>query len=150
MTKSKKLKPIADYNHSLERDAAKVLAISQNNLDSALRRLNELVLYRQEYAKRFKQICNSGASVARMQDFRSFLEKLEQAAAQQRTKVDIARLEHERNKSVWLGKRSRRKALDKVIERYCAQETKREIQREQNELDEFSSRRASTPPQGED
>lgn len=138
--RAKKLKPVIDYSQSQENDAAKKLSTSQDSLGAAEKRLDELIQYRNEYATMFGRLCGVGANATRMQDFRSFLDKLDVAIAQQRYKVEMAKFEHDIHKSEWLGKHRRRRALDKVAQRYDNEDRRQQQQREQKESDEAVSR----------
>ncbi len=136
MTKSKRIKPIAKFAHSREQDAAILLAKQQQIRDDQQLQLEELEKLRREYARRFHTAAADGIDAGQMQDFRVFLERLEQAIDAQHKLVAGARHDYETRKREWLSRRTRAKALDTVVDRAHSREQRTLQRRAQTDLDE--------------
>lgn len=145
MTKSERLKPVARVAESKERDAAKALGDRQRALSEREAALSELLSYRDEYRRRFQQAGSEGLNGSRLQDYRSFLNRLDGAILQQRELIETARRAYEQQKRVWHEKWNRTKVLDKVVDRYREQEARLETRREQSEHDERAQHIRSEP-----
>ena len=136
MTRSKRMQPVVKVAVSREQHAARQLGECQRLLDTRNARLAELLAYQAEYAQRFEASGGAGLDMARMQDYRVFLARLNDAIAQQRRLVEAARSDYEQKKSKWLGARQHAQALDKVVDRYQRDEQRAQGRREQAEIDE--------------
>jgi flagellar FliJ protein len=106
-------------------------------------KLEQLAAYRDEYWQRYSSPKGAVFSVARLQDFRTFINRLDQAIEQQRQVVEHARNDSEEKKSQWLYERTREKAIGTVVEKFSVQEQKEFDRKEQKVADEFSQRAAS-------
>jgi flagellar FliJ protein len=140
VTRSKRLKPIAEFAQSRERDAAVALARYQQIRDERERRLNELRDYRRDYISRFQSAGSQGIDAGQLQGYRVFLERLEEAVQQQEVLVATARRDYEERRQAWFSLRGRAQALDKVVARHRDHELRDEDRREQREADERSQR----------
>lgn len=143
MTRSKRMTPVARIADNKERDAAKVFGKSQQNLKDHEDRLEELARYRDEYNARFLESGSNGLEAQKAHAYRIFLNRLSDAIVHQREIVRQFTEELIKRKENWMHKRSRAKALEKVVERYQAQEEKEAERREQKESDESASRTTS-------
>lgn len=133
MTRSERLRPIVEIAEHAEREASAAMASAETRLEEQSRLLLELERYHAEYASNSL----TGADAVRLQDFRLFMDRLEQAIARQREL--IARLEAEAvdHRDTWVSRRSERKALDNAAARYAAGEAREEQRREQAHIDEI-------------
>jgi len=145
MTKSERLKPVVRVAESKERDAAKALGDCQRALSEREASLSELLSYRDEYRRRFQQAGCEGLNGSSLQDYQSFLNRLDGAILQQREITEAARRAYEQQKRVWHEKWNRTKVLDKVVDRYRKQEAHLETRREQSEHDERAQHIRSEP-----
>jgi flagellar FliJ protein len=136
--RSKRLRPIAEFAQSRERDAAVVLARYQRVRDEREQRLKELQDYRREYIRRFQQAGSQGIDVGQLQGYRVFIDRLEEAVQQQEKLVAAARHDYEERRRQWFSLRGRAQALDKVVARHRDEERRDEDRREQGESDERS------------
>lgn len=137
MTRSKRMQPVVNVTANREREAAKRLGECQQRIHAAEQRLAELIKYREEYTQQFA----SGGSLntARLQDYRAFLNRLNQAVDQQGHQVAQVSHECEGLRQRWLALHVRAQALDKVVERYRGEERSEQDKREQKDSDEHAN-----------
>ncbi|OOZ42128.1 flagellar export protein FliJ [Solemya pervernicosa gill symbiont] len=145
MVRSKRMRPVADIAENREREAAKRFGQSQNAVNEQKQRLEELLQYRLDYQQQFDQRAGSGMSVAMMQDFRRFINQLNDAIKHQQRQIEQYQRNCDLSRSEWLSKRTHSQAIDKVVGRYRKHEQRRESQREQHESDEFVTQSFSRP-----
>lgn len=136
MNKSKRFKPIVKLAQSREKEAAKVLGQSQQVLSAQEIRLSELKMYRAEYVESLHSAGGQGMSIEQMRNYRSFLDNLEKAIEQQEHVVNQAVSLVDKDKSDWVNSLSRRKVLDKVVDKYKGEEQRHMDKAEQRETDD--------------
>lgn len=141
MTKSKRLEPVARVADSRERRAAAEFARFRQRLDEQEARLQELIGYRDDYARRFEQDGRKGLDAARMADYRRILIQLGEAIAWQEQRLVALRRDCELLRRRWSDSHTRTAALDKAIERLRGEERRHAERREQGESDERAQRR---------
>ncbi len=140
MVKSKRIKPIVNMAHDSERDAAKALGDALQLFDSSVQQMEQLELYRQEYHQKLFSSGELGINAQTLNEFRGFIAKLSLAIDQQQLVIEQARQSLDEKKQFWFGQRGRSKALDKVLDKYQAQELQKQSKIEQRELDEHNNR----------
>lgn len=133
MTRSKRMQPVVDVTANREREAARRLGELQQRQQAAEQRLQELIDYREDYTRQFA--AGGSLSVARLQDYRIFLGRLNQAVEQQQALVERARLDCAAQRARWTELHSRVQALGKVVSRYRDSERSDRDRREQKEAD---------------
>ncbi|MEA3172878.1 MAG: flagellar protein FliJ [Gammaproteobacteria bacterium] len=103
------------------------------------RKLQQLQSYRDEYTK---SSANSGASMdaVKLQNYRSFLDRLGEALRQQIKSLEHARADYEKKRAQWSEKRVEAESLGRVVERFRKEERHALDQREQREGDEAAMR----------
>ena len=138
--KSKRIQPVVDLAKHDERDAAKVLGGALAALNAAIEQLEQLKRYQSEYAERFNGAGQAGISSTRINDFRAFLAKVNDAVTAQQGVVERCRNELMQKKKFWFAKRGRSRALDTVLEKYEKDELYQLSRREQREQDEHAQR----------
>ncbi|RRQ20920.1 flagellar export protein FliJ [Thiohalobacter thiocyanaticus] len=141
MTRSKRIKPVVDVAERREQEQARRLGAAQRELEQQRQQLDQLIQYRDEYARQFENAGNTGLSVARLQDYRVFLARLNQAIDQQRQRISQSEQACEQQRQHWLASRTRAQALDKVADRYREEENQAQERRDQTESDEFALQR---------
>jgi flagellar FliJ protein len=109
--------------------------------DSAAR-LTLLERYRGEYRVRLANGSALGVAPAELRNFREFLEKLEQALAQQRAEMETLARGVEECRKRWLGERRREQSFGVLAQRAVTVEREREARNAQKQTDEFSARKA--------
>ena len=136
MTRSKRMQPVVNVTANREREAAQRLGESQQRIQAAEQRLDELIRYREEYTQQF---ANGGSlNTARLQDYRIFLGRLNQAVEQQRSLLERAREECAVQRQRWLDLHTCVQALGKVVERYRDEERSDQDRRDQKETDQHA------------
>ena len=137
MTRSKRMQSVVEVTANREREAARRLGEAQNREQAAAQRLDELIRYREEYTRQFAD--NVSLPAARLQDYRVFLNRLNQAVEAQQKLLVRAEQDCAAQRSLWLEIHTRVKALGKVALRYRDAERSDHDRREQKDTDEHSS-----------
>ncbi|TCK18842.1 flagellar FliJ protein [Thiogranum longum] len=140
MSRSKRMKPVQRVAESREQAAVQKLGQSQQFLDAQRARLEELCAYRNQYSQSFQTSGGQGLNANRLQDYRVFLSRLNEAIHQQEAIIVQCTSQHELTRQQWVETRSRHQAIDKVIERYRSEEQKNSDRLEQQEQDERAQR----------
>lgn len=140
LKKSQRIKTIADIKATQEKSALEALGASQRKLSAAQAQVESLRQYRQEYQDRFKQLGCAGISVVQLQEFRSFMDKLDKAMAGQEHALGECETDLLAKRKVWEGRHYRTQSLQKVCDSALAAELKQEGKLEQMEQDERASR----------
>jgi flagellar FliJ protein len=136
MTKSKRLKPVVKIAEDRERAAARLMGDSQRLVDERQARLDELIAYRREYSAQFAGGAAPARSALQINDFRLFLQRLDEIIRQQQRLLDDSHRELEQKKQAWLNSRTKKAALEKAVTRFQADEYSRQARREQRESDD--------------
>ncbi len=140
------MKPVQRVAQNREQTAVQKLGQSRQTLDAQRARLEELCSYRNQYSASFKTTSGQGLDANRLQDYRVFLSRLNEAIRQQEAIIAQCTSQHELTRRQWVETRSHQQAIDKVIERYRSEEQKIRDRREQQEQDEHSQRTGSKAP----
>jgi flagellar protein FliJ len=139
MMRSKRFEPIQDIVSTSAKDLSRAMGEAGRRVADLERQLEQLKTYRDEY------VANSteGAAVmdaVRLQNYRSFLDRLGEAVRQHLVKLDHARVEYEKRRALWSEKRIEAESLGRVIERFRKEEQQAAEQREQREGDDAAMR----------
>lgn len=146
MSRSKRMKPVQRVAESREQAAVQKLGQSQQYLDAQRTRLEELCTYRDQYSASFQTSGGQGLNAGRLQDYRVFLSRLNEAIRQQEAIIAQCTSQHEQTRQQWVETRSHHQAIDKVIERYRSEEQKNRDRLEQQEQDERAQRPVNKSP----
>ena len=136
MTRSKRMQPVVDVATRREREAAARLGEWQRRLEFTEQRLQELQQYRDDYTAQFAG--GGSLSAARLQDYRVFLDRLNQAIEQQRALIERTRQDCEAQRRRWIDVHGRVQALAKVVSRYRGEERASADKHEQKEMDQHA------------
>jgi flagellar export protein FliJ len=102
------------------------------------RQLEQLKTYRDDY------VTNSSGGGAmdavKLQNYRSFIDRLGEVLRQHLVKLDSARAEYEKRRLQWSEKRIEAESLGRVIDRFRKEEQHAAEQREQREGDDAAMR----------
>ena len=134
MNRSTKLQPIAKINKQQERNAGRVHGETIRQAELQQKQLDELIDYRNHYSKAFKSASEAGLSVVQMQEYKLFINRLDDAISQQKQQVHNGQSQCKTSEKDWMNKRSQCQRIDKVIEnrqQVEKQEMKKREQREQ-------------------
>jgi flagellar FliJ protein len=131
-TRSTRLQPAVDQAQQREQDALQRFAEAQQRLAHIQQQLEDLGRYRQEYG-----IGSAGGlTVTALLNRQQFVERIDQAIAQQTREIERQQRLLESMRGQWLQAHARERALDSVVARYRTQEQQSEQRQEQAEIDE--------------
>ena len=136
-----------------------LLELMQNRTDEASRKLGQLITaeqsqrsrlqmleqYRDEYAQRMREATAEGITRLILRNYQDFLARIDDAIEQQRQAVQSSELSTKAGQTEWRNQNTKLMAIDTLSSRHDARERYRENKQEQKILDEFSSRKYSTP-----
>ncbi len=103
------------------------------------RQLEQLQAYRDEYVRNSTQ-ANGAMDAVKLQNYRSFLNRLGEALNQHHKSLDNARKEFEKRRTQWSEKRVEAESLHRVVERLRKEEQHAADRREQREGDDAAMR----------
>ncbi len=135
MNRSTKLQPIAKINKQQERNAGRLHGETMRRAEQQQKQLDELINYRNHYSKAFQAASEAGLSVVQMQEYKLFINRLDDAISQQRQQVNNGQNRCETSQKEWMQKRNECKKIDKVIENRQHIEQQDIKKREQTELE---------------
>ena len=138
MKKSQRLEPVITVAKNREQKAARAVGETQRILAHNEAKLAELLAYRQEYAKRYEDTGRDGMEINRLNEFRQFLNRLNEAIASQRELIKAKLSELEKKNTMWNQTRVKHKSIDKIATRHRAEELREEDCRQQDESDDRS------------
>ncbi|MBU6249233.1 MAG: flagellar export protein FliJ [Xanthomonadaceae bacterium] len=141
-SRADRLQPAVDQAHERGDQAMQRLAEQQQKLARAQHQLDELKRYRHDYAAGQ----SGGVSVQALLNRQQFIDRIDQAIAQQVAEVLRQQRHLEHARSHWRDAHAREKALDSVVDRYREAERKAEDRREQADVDERMQHRRPAGP----
>lgn len=132
-----------------------VLELMQNRADEATRKLARLISaeqdakgkldllsqYREDYGRRFQVSAQQGMSPLQWKNFQDFLDRLDDAIAQQQLVVTNSQSNTAAGQTHWQEQRTRLKAMDTLSVRHRSAELSLELRREQKLTDEIAARK---------
>jgi len=137
--KSFPLQPLLDLSNARMDDAARRLGELMSSEQEVEKTLDLLIQYRDEYENRFREAAKNGMARDEWGNYQSFLGRLDEAIAQQRTVVEASKQRTVAGQSAWLDTRNRVKAFDALSQRHHANEVRVEARSEQRTQDEHSA-----------
>jgi flagellar protein FliJ len=139
MIKSKRFEPIHQIASTSARDLSRVMGDAGRKVAELERQLEQLQTYRDEYVR--NSTPSPGAMDAvKLQNFRSFLERLGEALTQHHQALDLARKEFDKRRAQWSEKRIEAESLNRVVDRFRQEERNAADRREQREGDDAAMR----------
>jgi flagellar FliJ protein len=138
------LRAAVQVAQSREQEAAKALTESQKRFVDQQNRLQQLLLFRGEYATQFQAEGHGGISARRFQDYAAFLNNLDLGITQSQQQLERFQQELLRKQQAWMQTHTKVKALGEVIERDRKEQVRQEDQREQRDSDERNLRGPTT------
>ena len=139
MIKSKRFEPIHEIASTSAKDLSRVMADAGRKVSELERQLQQLQTYRDEYVRNSTQ-GNGAMDAVKLQNYRSFLDRLGEALNQQQKTLDGARQEFEGRRVQWSDKRIEAESLNRVVDRFRKEEQNAADQREQREGDDAAMR----------
>lgn len=143
--RSLKIRKVVALEAAAEQRFGAATGRSRQQLQEYVARLGELNAYRQSYSSRSRSLQN--VSSAHWKDYQGFLQRLDQAVLSQQQLVHNAEQNLEVHRRRWLAKRQRLESLQRVLDRYLAEEKQFDERREQRVQDDLP---ASGNPYAED
>ena len=141
MMKSKRFEPIQEIASNSAKDLSRAMGEAARKVADLELQLKQLQAYRDEYVRNSTQ--SSGAMDAvKLQNYRSFLDRLGEAMRQHLKTLDTARAEFEKRRAQWSEKRIEAESLSKVVDRFRKEEQHVADKREQREGDDAAQRLA--------
>ena len=140
MKRSQRIKIIVEIKATQEKSALEALGASQRKLLATQAQVESLRKYRQEYQDKFKQLGGMGIGVVHFLEFRSFMDKLDQAIAGQEYSLSECKTDLLTKRKIWEGMHHRTQSLQKVCDSALTAEIKQEGKLEQLAQDEHASR----------
>jgi flagellar FliJ protein len=138
MIKSKRFEPIHEIASSSAKDFSRAMADAGRKVADLERQFEQLQTYRDEYVRNSQ---SSGAMDAvKLQNYRSFLDRLGEALNQQQKSLADAREEYEKRRLQWSEKRIEAESLNRVVDRFRKEEQNAADRREQREGDDAAMR----------
>ena len=139
MMKSKRFEPIQQIASTSAMDLSRAMGDAGRKVAELERQLEQLQSYRDEYVRNSAQ---SGGSMdaVKLQNYRSFLDRLGEAMRQHVKNLDAARAEFEKRRSKWSEKRIEAETLGRVVERFRKEERGAADRQEQREGDDAAMR----------
>lgn len=136
MKRSRRLDPVAKVAKHQERNAARQLGDNLRQLEQQQKQLDDLITYRDQYVAGFQQAGKAGLTVVQMQDYQSFLSRLDTAILQQQQQLVLSQKNCEHSQAAWHNKNGHSKMIDKVVENRQMAENRRRDEQEQREQDD--------------
>jgi flagellar FliJ protein len=137
--KSKRFKPIQEIASSSATDLSRVMGEAGRKVVDLERQLEQLQTYRNEYVRNSTQAAGAMDAV-KLQNYRSFLDRLGEALRQHLMSLESARTEYEKRRVQWSEKRIEAESLGRAVERFRKEEQHAADRREQREGDDAALR----------
>ena len=117
MTKSKRFEPIREIASTSAQDLSRAMAESARKVADLERQLQQLHSYREDYLRNSAP----GAQVVdavKLQNYRTFLDRLGEAVRQQTMLLESAQAEYEKRRVAWSEKRIEAETLGRAVDRF--------------------------------
>ncbi len=139
MMKSKRFEPIQEIASSKAVDLSRAMGEAGRKVADIERQLEQLQSYRDEYVRNSTQSA-AAIDAVKLQNYRSFLDRLGEALRQHLKSLEDARAEYETRRAAWSEKRIEAESLSRVVDRFRKEEQHVADRREQREGDDAASR----------
>ena len=139
MTKSKRFEPIQQIAANSAVDLSRAMGEAGRRVAELEKQFEQLKTYRDDYTKS-SAAGRATMDVVRLQNYRSFLDRLGEAMRQHTGKLEVARAEYDKRRLQWSQKRIEAESLGRVIDRFRKEERQVVEQREQREGDDAAMR----------
>ncbi len=135
MTGSERLQPIAKIRKQQEHHAGRLHGETLRQAELQQKQLEALIGYRDQYTQSLQTISKTGLSAIQMQEYRLFINRLDDAITQQKNHVNNEQNKCELSQKEWMNKRSKSKIIEKVVENRQLEEHHAMEKREQRDLE---------------
>src|SRR5271156_5590361 len=121
MMKSKRFEPIQQIASTSANDLSRAMGDAARKVAELEGQVLQLQTYRDEYVRTSAQ-SSAPIDAVKLQNYRSFLDRLADAMRQQSKALDNARAEYERRRALWSEKRIEAESLGMVVDRFRKEE----------------------------
>ena len=139
MRKSKRFEPIHEIASTSAKDLSRIMGEAARKVADLERQLEQLQAYRDEYVRNSTQSSGTMDAV-KLQNYRSFLDRLGEAMRQHAQSLSTARAEFEKRRALWSEKRIEAESLSRVVDRFRKEEQHAADRREQRDGDDAAMR----------
>jgi flagellar FliJ protein len=139
MMKSKRFEPIQEIASNSATDLSRAMGEAARKVADLERQLEQLQSYRDEYLRNSSQSA-AATDAVRLQNYRSFLDRLGEALRQHLKSLDTARAEYDKRHAAWSEKRIEAERLSRAVDRFRKEEQHVAERREQREGDDAAAR----------
>jgi flagellar export protein FliJ len=139
MMKSKRFEPIQEIAANSADQLSRAMADAGQKVTEIERQLEQLQSYRDEYLRNSAP-ANGATDAVKLQNYRTFLDRLGEALRQHSKNLEDARAEYERRRALWSEKRVEAESLSRVVDRFRKEEQHAADKREQREGDDAAMR----------
>lgn len=129
---------VAIVAKSAEQKSAQALKLAQQSHEKNCNQLDQLKSYKNEYETTYGAVGNQGVAARQLQDYRTFLSKLDQAIMLQAGTVQSSKESLDAVRDEWLSSSRHRSSLDKLLDKRRTETQKAQEKAEQKESDERS------------
>tara|TARA_B110000208_G_C11646834_1_gene386578 strand:+ start:318 stop:749 length:432 start_codon:yes stop_codon:yes gene_type:complete len=140
MKRTDRLKPLVSHTNKKEQLALKAMTTSKNELEIELKKVKQLKSYKTEYMHK-QSIKNVTYSSFELQEFKRFIDQLDQTIIQQREIVTMRRQALDHKWKIWQLTRVNLKAMHKAVDNLNKVERFKEEKIEQKMMDELYQRK---------
>lgn len=134
-SRTRKIGKVASLAASEERRFGEQAGRSQKHLNEQLERLGELNAFRHNYAKR--NVGGAGVTSVHLKDYQNFLHRLDTAVKAQQQIVRDCEQNVATHRQRWMVKRQKLESLERVLEKYEAEDNAFEQRLEQKQQDDL-------------
>jgi flagellar FliJ protein len=138
MKRSERLEKINAINHGMETLAGANLANIQAEYASQINQLEQLMIYKAEYADKFTDRMRGDVSAQELQDYRYFFASIDAAIVQQQSMVNHYRRLVEKSREEWLNRHQEVQKINQVSSTLRRSELVAKTRMEQKVLDEIT------------
>jgi flagellar export protein FliJ len=139
MRKSKRFEPIQEIASTKAEDLSRAMGEAARKVADLERQLEQLQAYRNEYVRNSTQSSGTMDAV-KLQNYRSFLDRLGEAMRQHAQSLTAARAELDKRRAQWSEKRIEAESLSRVVDRFRKEEQHAADRRDQRDGDDAAMR----------
>ncbi|MES1983098.1 MAG: flagellar export protein FliJ [Pseudomonadota bacterium] len=137
------LQPLVNLAQQKNEAAARNFGQLNQHQQAAQAKLDKLLQYRKDYQARFQEAAKNGMNQSDLSNFQAFIQRLDEAIAQQRAANEHARSSMDAGRDQLKHAHRTVKSLDTLAQRHNENEKKLVAKTEQRQQDEHSGRDAT-------
>ncbi len=139
MKRSSRMEKLNAINNGIKSLAGASLARAENDYNNQLQQLEQLQIYKDEYAEQLKQRLQTNVSSEEIRDYRYFFASLYKAITQQESIVGHLKAQVDECRKEWLLKDQEVRKLDVISENLRIGENQMDARLEQKGVDEMNT-----------